>query len=281
MLHATSHPHQSSQMLAARLVSRIGDEAFGDELLTFFASVCGAEYCSVFDLNTQEARTVTLSSVFQGTSRMAQQQASLYLDRQLWQQDPMVAQARAQLDVDPVSVVHTAVRELPNSEYRDLLYCRTNVRDRVLMCVRSDSGLIGLSLLRTEKAGDYSAEDMLQLQEMCGLLMAIIDKHVSVLCVKQAESSALRSLATIENCLSTASTVLSSREEQVCARVLYGMSTTGIALDLGIGEETVMTYRKRAYQRLKIGSQRELLLWYMDAWQAQRSQGGRLRHRLQ
>nr|ART90100.1 hypothetical protein [uncultured bacterium] len=41
-------------------------------------------------------------------------------------------------------------------------------------------------------------------------------------------------------------------------------------------EETVKTYRKRAYQRLAIGSERELLTWYLarwNRWSAERYQG--------
>ena len=32
-----------------------------------------------------------------------------------------------------------------------------------------------------------------------------------------------------------------------------------------------MTYRRRAYQRLTIGSQRELLMWYLALWTSQRA----------
>ena len=277
-MDTSARTHPSNQALLSRLVASIGDPAFGPELLNFFAQVCGAEFCSVFDLNARDARTVMTASVYQGTDRMAHRQASLYLDRQLWQQDPMVAQARAQLDGSPVGVVRTAVRELPDSDYRDLLYSRTQVRDRVLMCARSPSGLIGLSLLRTESTGDYAEQDIVRLHEACSLLMAIIDKHVAMQAPESEGSSALRCLSHIEQCLSGAGTPLSQREEQVCARILYGMSTAGVAIDLGVGEETVMTYRKRAYQRLEIGSQRELLLWYLDLWHAQRA---RRRQRLQ
>lgn len=51
------------------------------------------------------------------------------------------------------------------------------------------------------------------------------------------------------------------------------MSSPGIALDLGIGEGSAMTYRKRAYQRLKISGHRELLLWYLEEWSRQVSEG--------
>jgi DNA-binding CsgD family transcriptional regulator len=53
---------------------------------------------------------------------------------------------------------------------------------------------------------------------------------------------------------------------EVCARIIYGLYAKGIALDLDIGEETVATHRKRAYQKLLIATQRELLLWYIEQW---------------
>ncbi|WP_416365582.1 LuxR C-terminal-related transcriptional regulator [Paraburkholderia terrae] len=63
--------------------------------------------------------------------------------------------------------------------------------------------------------------------------------------------------------MAAAALSLTAREVQVGARYLYGVSTSGIASDLGIGNETVVTYRKRLYERLSIGSRRELLLWYL------------------
>jgi DNA-binding NarL/FixJ family response regulator len=79
-------------------------------------------------------------------------------------------------------------------------------------------------------------------------------------------SRALTSLDVIEKRLTQGEPELPRREMQVCARILYGMSSTGIALQLGIGEETVMTYRKRAYQRFGIACQRALLIRYLRLW---------------
>ena len=44
----------------------------------------------------------------------------------------------------------------------------------------------------------------------------------------------------------------------VAARVLSGMTSEGIAADLGIGLQSVLTYRKRAYAKLGVCGQREL-----------------------
>jgi len=52
---------------------------------------------------------------------------------------------------------------------------------------------------------------------------------------------------------------LTEREASVCSGIVLGMTSEGIALDLGISVNTVRTYRKRAYARLKISSENELI----------------------
>lgn len=52
---------------------------------------------------------------------------------------------------------------------------------------------------------------------------------------------------------------LSKRERDVCAGVAAGLTSEGIALELGVGINTVLTYCKRAYARLGISSQNELM----------------------
>lgn len=51
---------------------------------------------------------------------------------------------------------------------------------------------------------------------------------------------------------------LTVRELDVCARSLLGMTAEGTALELGVKQSSVVTYRKRAYARLGISSQSEL-----------------------
>lgn len=50
-----------------------------------------------------------------------------------------------------------------------------------------------------------------------------------------------------------------TREREVCARTIGGMTAMAIAGDLGISVSTVATYRRRAYQRMGICSAYELV----------------------
>jgi DNA-binding CsgD family transcriptional regulator len=51
---------------------------------------------------------------------------------------------------------------------------------------------------------------------------------------------------------------LTAREKQVSLRILSGFSSEAISADLGIGLQSTLTYRKRAYDKLGICSQNEL-----------------------
>lgn len=98
-----------------------------------------------------------------------------------------------------------------------------------------------------------------------GALAAILRKHREVANGIGVQPEPLSCLRTIEQCLGDCSD-LPTREVQVCARILFGLSSAGIAIDLDVCETTIKTYRKRAYQRLLIGSERELITWYLRAW---------------
>ena len=55
---------------------------------------------------------------------------------------------------------------------------------------------------------------------------------------------------------------LPRRQVEVCARILLGLSREEISSDLGIGVETVQTHRKRAYLRLHVTNDQELVVWF-------------------
>jgi DNA-binding CsgD family transcriptional regulator len=64
---------------------------------------------------------------------------------------------------------------------------------------------------------------------------------------------------------------LTPREREVCERILLGYTSIGIGLDLNIALSSVLTYRKRAYEKLGIAAQNELFALCLEA--AQRRPG--------
>ena len=137
--------------------------------------------------------------------------------------------------------------------------------ETVLVYARLNEASYCLKLLRDRSQPALTDQDRETLEHAARFLLTIIARHAELFEQKSDLTPALASREDIEDCVENMS-ALSRREREVCARILHGMSSCVIADDLGIGKESVMTYRKRAYGRLGIASQRELLMWYLEIW---------------
>jgi DNA-binding CsgD family transcriptional regulator len=248
------------------LVDSIGEESFGNRLLGFLSHMSGAEHCAVFRLGARGPIEITAVSL-DGTDT-AHRQSTLYLKNRLWRFDPVISAAQEIVGPCAPHVQRSDISKLSNTDFRNLIYARAHIKDRIVVYGKVSETMIGLSILRSDRKGEFADTVISELSEVAQMLLSVLSKHSDVISERARCTSPLRSLADIEACLAQAPECLSRREAEVCARILYGISTLGISLDLNIGEETVTTYRKRAYQRLAIGSQRELLSWYLDRWAA-------------
>lgn len=229
------------------VVEAIGTADLADRLLTFFAGFGGADHCAVFELRGFEFTEITAAEGADAAV-VARSDLNVYeVKRQL----SMVGNMGARVDVAMV----------PASDPMD----PAAKRQRILICARRADAAYCIRVLRPAGAAALCDQGLGMLQQVANMLISVVSKHADLTLRRPNLTPALCSLEEIEDCM-TAGTDLSKREGEVCARILYGLSSYGIALDLGIGKESVMTYRKRAYSRLGIGSQRELLMWYLAMW---------------
>ncbi len=250
-----------------RVIDTLGGMQFGQELLSLLADLCDADHCTVFKI-TEKSPCEVIAVSRDGTDT-AHRQSSLYVNGSFWRYDKPMARAMRSVGACGTTIDMSDVGRLPDREFRDRIYSRAHIRDRILLCGGAGDLFIGISILRADRAAPINPTSQRTLSELNALsdtLISLVGKHVSLLDAASGLSLALTSLTEIEHALEKSSVVFPKRELQVCARILYGISATGIALDLDIGEETVATYRKRAYHRLGIGTQRELLVWYLREW---------------
>jgi len=259
MARAGARP-QAGQAAIAPLVEALGSAAFGPALARYLNGLCGADHFAAFQLRQQEVREVAACCV--QPEQTARDRVDSYVGG-WWRHDPALEQARRCLAQAPTNVIHMDLAHESYCEIRPRVY--PHVSDRLLVCGRTAELAFGLSVLRQQPNAPFAAGAMDDLAESAGLLVALLSKHCALARAACSASEALRSLDRIESCIG-AGTPLPRREAEVCARILFGLSSAGIALDLRVSEETVKTYRKRAYQRLAIGSERELLNWYLARW---------------
>ncbi|QJW83779.1 helix-turn-helix transcriptional regulator [Ramlibacter terrae] len=242
------------------MIEAIGDDSFEHALARYLHALCGADHFAAFRVGTAELREVAASCV--DPARTDRHRVRSYIEHGLWRQDPAMVEVRRQLGTPTQSVIHVDFSERGYRELRAGLY--SHMRDRLLVCGHSRGEAFGLSVLRADPHSPFHDEAVRRLGEVADVLVRLLAKHAQT-CRRQPNAArALTDLAEIESCIISVS-ALPRRETQVCARVLYGMASAGTAIDLNVSEETVKTYRKRAYQRLNIGTERELLHWYRNA----------------
>ncbi|WP_417227862.1 helix-turn-helix transcriptional regulator [Amphritea sp.] len=147
-------------------------------------------------------------------------------------------------------------KDIQDLDYRKLWYERMGIVDRLSILTRADNGLYCLNLFRTEKG--FTAEEVSLIQALSKVLSALVVRHTRLSGSLSSFMTRGAQIYTLIERLETIDASLTKREKEVCSRILLGMSSEGIALDLDIKMQSVQTYRKRAYARLSITSQNEL-----------------------
>lgn len=242
----------------AEMVEATGTDRFGAALLNHLQEACGADYCAVFRVGPEAPSEVATGS--HDGSQTAHSRVAQYLQREYWSKDPAMVYAQTQLSGQVPMLMRVDVSHLEDPVVRETIWPR--IRDRVVIAGRSRYCTYSMSVLR-EGRGGFTPVEIERVGASADLLISVLAKHADLIGRGPGSmAGVISSLPAIEARIDDESP-LTRREGQVCARILYGLTTTGIALDLGISNETVKTFRKLAYRRLGIGSERELLQWYL------------------
>lgn len=190
----------------------------------------------------------------------AQRQLGYYLDQGFWRRDEGLREARQRCGTLAPAVVRIATSDLGDAQLRQIVYLPTQICERILIVAGHDQDALALSLLRSDRVGSFDDHDFTVVSYQAQFLLALIEKQVALESAVRPASTLVTSLDEICRRIVAAPTRLTRRELEVCSRVIYGMSAKGIAVDLDIGEESVTTYRKRAYDRRSIATHRELMI---------------------
>jgi DNA-binding CsgD family transcriptional regulator len=261
--------HRASVTDLGDVIAMIGEPEFPSYLLGYINASVQAEHIEIIHLTDKQIGNLGAASLDWDSD--ANELLDLYIDRYA-QRDPTL-QAVREASAGRIAIQRATVAKMPPSGLRDMLYRRWHVAERLFVSGPQGSGIM-IGLLRSELQGPCDDLEFARLSAEAATLLSIAAKHAKLISRENQMPLALASLQEIEGCIAQSVEPLPQREVEVCARILHGVSSLGIALELDIGEETVKTYRKRAYSRLGIGTQRELLIWYLQQWRSLYSRPG-------
>lgn len=238
----------------AGVVAALGGTGFAGELLAALNRGVAVDHACLMRFAGSTRPPVLESASWRGGEHVAEVQQA-YLAG-LYKHDPNLKLAPARGSVAVLLQRRAGIRE---GAYREACYGRFGLLERLTVAASSDGGqLVALNLYRLEAGGAFTAAELATIEALAPLLAALAVKHVAMMGMRLRSRERADRIEAAAARLAALSAALTRRERDVLARVLVGMTSEGIALDLGIGLTSVLTYRRRSYARVGVTSQAEL-----------------------
>ena len=236
----------------APAIAALGRTAFASELLAALNREIPVDHVCLMRIVDRARPPVLESASWRGGTHVAEVQRA-YLSG-LYRFDPNLSLAAG----SGIVVLRLRRESVTHAEYRETCYARAGLLERITVAATAAGQRVFLNLYRLEPSGPFAADEVATIEELSHFLAALAVKHVGMLGMLLRSRDRSDRVAALAARLHALDGRLTRREIDVLSRVLLGVTSEGIALDLGIGLNTVLTYRKRAYARLGVTSQAEL-----------------------
>ena len=228
------------------LIENVAVDGFPNSLFRLVHKALGCVHLNAFSANHGYRRRLVLAENT-GTSEIARHLGSRYID-QFWGLDPV---NHAGPYTEPgVRLFEIGPQDISDPDYRNQCYTSVGVGARLSVCDTRPEGLFRINFYRQEEFSDREKDAVVS---SLGLLLPLLRRH------SLEFGDPPKTAAEFECRLRRFAPELTDREREVCALIALGVTSEGIGLELGISLNTVLTYRKRAYARLQIVSQNQLL----------------------
>lgn len=239
------------------LIGSVGLAHFTSELFKVLQGAVACEHLSAFVSGCKGARLVLAESADKdGLAR----EAGETLATRFWEADP-VAEALRTLS-GQAFIMRLDGEDLAACTFRRHCYrsaeawrrCGTRMIGRLSMIQRTERGAVVINLHRTDAQGPFTERDLTVCAGASDVLSSLVARHGRGVYVDPLEAYRAHVHAVMIACPD-----LPRREAEISAGIVLGLSSEGMGLILAISENTVRTYRKRLYSRLRISSQNELM----------------------
>jgi len=241
----------SDQDSIAHAVLAIGKPSFPGVLMDAFRRTADVGHCMVFTFDGERSASCKLNI---GNIPIGGDLGAAY-SQHFHLADPnrdVILQHRS--DSSPI-LLPTFARRMYSDPYRRLFFDDSAIVDKFAAAIWVDRICFYVNFYRTLSQGRFSRAQLEYLMRAAPIAISAVASHFRAEVVPQEDPFRL-----LETAFSTNEplTVLTRREREVCMRILTGFTSEGISKELGISLQSTLTYRKRAYDKLRISSQSEL-----------------------
>lgn len=253
-------PASSCTSVALDLLGQVGEPGYVRQMTTSLAQVIKFAHVSVllFPRLNPPGLLGTGSTI---SPACAKDTATVYLSGH-YNADPTARLRSTSADsTRHLYIQRQRADEIANADYRASCYEAPGIIDRLSIFQRFAADTwIAVNVYRDITQGYFDSCEYARLITVAPLLTAGADKHLQLVRNRDESSGATASLPapSLQQRLAAIGPRLSTREFEVCSRILLGLSAKEIARQLGIAPNTVAEHRKNAYTKLSIRDHKQL-----------------------
>lgn len=231
------------------ILATIGTEEFGSSVRNALGKVTGgARRIYLFEATDRDNSSLHYFHCEPGLAELM----PAYLDRYL-RLDPMWDAYRAAPVRRDVALLRITPSDIASAGFRRRFFDNCGIVERVSIIQRGNEEWRVMNVARHESEGLFGDDELRSLVGLACLALPMLPQNR-----QRGQAASQLTIAQLEDRFASRFAVLTGRERQVCARAAIGMSVEATALDLRIAKTSVLTYRRRAYQRLSVTSPYEL-----------------------
>lgn len=236
--------------LVTKVIAGIGTEDLAQHILEAIQPLVPASHCTLFALEST-GRVSALSTASAHGAVASITAVEYYSNRFDLIDNNMTWLSRKRVPTrSQLWMSHQFAQDVGDPKYRELCYTKPGIRERASVLLLDRDGFrAAISLYRNLSFAHFSEEDFDTITRCAPVLHEAVLAHVRKTS-RRAVSDALHHRIL---------TNLAHRERQVISYLLAGKTSRETAALLELSETTVLTYRYRAFAKLGIKSQRDLL----------------------
>lgn len=239
---------QEMTKLIAGCVDSLGSGVFYPRFFQMMSALAPIDQYMVFELSPNgDYATCRLAHNIESPD-LGLELASLYLDG-AYLDDPMLEELKASVLASPADApCQLLEKRLLPPIYRRRFFNVPNLETKFSFVVLDpESEHLFYINFYSRKEDGFAAAQLDALKQISSLIGSLLLKHFRD---ERKRRGVIKSLL---------ASGLSEREAQICNMILKGHTAKSIGIDLGLSESTVITYKKRAFEKLKINRKSELL----------------------
>lgn len=235
-----------------RLIDAIGREEFSRTFFEVAHDMTRTRHLSAFAYTLRSPPRILIAEDDRGGA--VSREIAQHYSEKFWKLDlANKVAASPPRSSDDSWCIRTSATEIADSEYQSRCYTSVGLMNRVCVSRVDHEQNVRLHFY-TAFDRNFRENELANIFSLANVFIALLLKHVSV-----AHFNAPMTGDSFRDRLRRLPIDLPIREIDVCEGILQGVSSEGIALRLNVSINTVRTYRKRAYARLGISSQNELM----------------------